>query len=122
MEQSIGRYVGPYIVNVFSIWAQLSIIIAHSLYTSIYFQVAALGAMTVTQAAAKLMQQNAPGPDGERGVIVNMGGIAAMKAFSGIPGYCGMNGYINSMTRALAKDLAVYGIRVNCVNAGEMIQ
>ena len=78
----------------------------------------ALGTYTVTQAAVKLMQQNTPGVDGERGVIINIGSIHITKPYLGMCAYAGTKGYVNSITLALAKELAVHGIRVNTVNPG----
>ena len=78
----------------------------------------ALGTYTVIQAATQLMQQNTPGVDGERGVIINIGSFAASKGIPTVCGYTGTKGYVNSITRALAKELAAHGIRVSCINPG----
>ena len=65
------------------------------------------------------MQQNTPGVDGERGVIINIGSIAITNPHVGMCGYTGTKGYVNTITLALAKELAIHGIRVNTINPGK---
>lgn len=52
------------------------------------------------------------------GVIINMSSVSGEIALSGQSVYSATKGAINSMTRVLAKELAVKGIRVNAVAPG----
>lgn len=67
----------------------------------------------VTQAAAPAMVER------KRGVIVNVSSVAAHNG--GGPGalaYAASKGGLMSLTKALAKELAPRGVRVNCVSPG----
>ena len=52
------------------------------------------------------------------GVIINMSSVSGQIALAGQSVYSATKGAINSMTRVLAKELAVKGIRVNAVAPG----
>jgi len=65
-----------------------------------------IGSFNVAKAAAQLMQANAAGEDGERGVIVNTASVAAYE------------GQIVGMTLPMARELARFGIRVNTIAPG----
>ena len=77
------------------------------------------GTFIVLAQAAKQMAKNSPGPDGERGVIVNTASIAAMDASSSAA-YAASKGGVVSMTLTVARDLAKYGIRINAIAPGFM--
>ena len=72
------------------------------------------GGFQVTQAAAKrfFVKQES------HGTVVFLSSNTAMRAIRGRVAYCASKGAINSMVRALALDLAPFGIRVNCCAPG----
>lgn len=55
---------------------------------------------------------------GGGGVIVNIGSNTADRPVHARTAYCASKGAIDSVTRAMALDLAPHGIRVNCVAPG----
>jgi len=79
-----------------------------------------IGLFDVTRNAARHMAGNEPGPDGERGVIVNVASIAAFEGQIGQAAYSASKGGVAAMTLPLARDLASYGIRVNTIAPGIM--
>ena len=66
------------------------------------------------------MAGNEPGPDGERGVIVNVASIAAFEGQIGQAAYSASKGGVAAMTLPLARDLASHGIRVMTIAPGIM--
>ena len=72
------------------------------------------GGFQVTQAVAKrfFVKQES------RGVVVFLSSNTAQRAIRGRVAYCASKGAINSMVRALALDLAPFGIRVNACAPG----
>jgi NAD(P)-dependent dehydrogenase (short-subunit alcohol dehydrogenase family) len=76
------------------------------------------GTFNVIRLAAAEMIGNAPGEDGERGVIVNTASIAAFEGQMGQAAYSASKAGIVGMTLPVARDLAPYGIRVNTVAPG----
>ena len=87
-----------------------------------WFQVNAIGTYKVVSAAVHLMKENAPGEDGERGVIVNLGSVGGMDATDVVAPYAGTKGAVHSMTLPLARDLAKYGIRINSIAPGKYVR
>jgi 3-oxoacyl-[acyl-carrier protein] reductase len=70
------------------------------------------GAYLCSQHAAKMMAQQ------RSGVIINMSSGGATKAHRGNVAYDASKGGIEAMTRAMALDLAPYGVRVNAIVPG----
>ncbi|WP_420009949.1 SDR family oxidoreductase [Xanthomonas sacchari] len=77
-----------------------------------------VGSFNVAKAAADLMQHNAPGEDGERGVIVNTASVAAYEGQIGQAAYAASKGGVVAMTLPMARELARFGIRVNTIAPG----
>ena len=81
-------------------------------------QVNLIGTYNVIRLAAARMAQNAPNPDGERGVIVNTASVAAFDGQIGQAAYSASKGGIVGMTLPIARDLAEVGIRVCTIAPG----
>jgi len=77
-----------------------------------------IGSFNVAKATADLMQHNAPGEDGERGVIVNTASIAAFEGQIGQAAYSASKGGVVGMTLPLAREFARIGVRVMTVAPG----
>jgi len=78
------------------------------------------GTFNVTRLAAAAMALNQPDRDGQRGVIVNTGSIAAYDGQVGQVPYAAAKAAILGMTLPLARDLAAVGIRVCGIAPGTM--
>ncbi|EEC08316.1 short-chain alcohol dehydrogenase, putative [Ixodes scapularis] len=65
-----------------------------------------VGTFNVLRLAVGLIGQNAPGPDGRRGVVVNTASVAAFEGQIGQVAYSASKGGIVGMTVPLARDLA----------------
>lgn len=79
-----------------------------------------VGMFDVIRHTARTMAGNEAGPNGERGVIVNVASIAAFDGQVGQAAYSASKGGIVGMTLPLARDLAGVGIRVNTIAPGIM--
>jgi len=77
-----------------------------------------IGSFNVAKAAAELMQHNAPGIDGERGVIVHTASVAAFDGQIGQAAYSASKGGVVGMTLPMARELARFGIRVMTIAPG----
>ena len=77
-----------------------------------------VGSFNVSRLAAAEMAQNAPDPDGARGVIINTASIAAFDGQKGQTAYAASKGGIAGMTLPMARDLASLGIRVMAIAPG----
>lgn len=77
-----------------------------------------IGSFNVAKAAANLMQHNAPGEDGERGVIVNTASIAAYEGQIGQAAYSASKGGVVAMTLPMAREFARIGVRVMTIAPG----
>ena len=79
-----------------------------------------VGSFNVAKAAAELMQDNDPGDDGERGVIINTASVAAFEGQIGQAAYSASKGGVVGMTLPMARELARFGIRVMTIAPGIM--
>jgi NAD(P)-dependent dehydrogenase (short-subunit alcohol dehydrogenase family) len=77
-----------------------------------------VGSFNVAKAGAQVMQANASGDDGERGVIINTASIAAFEGQIGQAAYSASKGGVVGMTLPLARELARFGIRVMTIAPG----
>lgn len=73
-----------------------------------------IGTFLCDKAAAALMQNNAPGPDGERGVLIHTSSVAAFEGQIGQAAYSATKAAVAGMTLPIARELARLGIR--CVS------
>jgi NAD(P)-dependent dehydrogenase (short-subunit alcohol dehydrogenase family) len=81
-------------------------------------QINLVGTFNVLRLAAQAMSNNKPGPDGERGVIINTASVAAFEGQIGQAAYAASKGGVASMTLPLARELARQGIRVMAIAPG----
>jgi NAD(P)-dependent dehydrogenase (short-subunit alcohol dehydrogenase family) len=77
-----------------------------------------LGTLQLCRESALAMQANAPGADGERGLIVMTASIAAFDGQIGQVAYAASKGAIVAMTLPMARELAAFGIRVMSIAPG----
>lgn len=77
-----------------------------------------VGTFNMLRLAAALMQENEPGAEGERGVIVNTASVAAYEGQMGQAAYAASKAGIVGLTLPAARDLARNGIRVCAVAPG----
>ena len=73
-----------------------------------------IGTFLCDKAAAALMQNNAPGADGERGVLIHTSSIAAYEGQIGQVAYSATKAAVAGMTLPIAREIARFGIR--CVS------
>ena len=64
------------------------------------------------------MSSNDPGPDGERGIIINTASAAAFDGQIGQAAYSASKGGIVAMTLPIARELARSGIRMAAIAPG----
>jgi NAD(P)-dependent dehydrogenase (short-subunit alcohol dehydrogenase family) len=77
-----------------------------------------VGTALLCKSAALAMRENAPGVDGERGVIVMTASVAAFEGQIGQVAYAASKGGIVAMTLPMARELASSGIRVVTIAPG----
>ena len=77
-----------------------------------------VGSFNVAKAAADAMQHNAPGEDGERGVIVNTASVAAYEGQIGQAAYAASKGGVVGMTLPMAREFSRIGVRVMTIAPG----
>ena len=77
-----------------------------------------IGTFLCDKAAAAIMQSNAPNADGERGVIVHTSSVAAFEGQIGQAAYAATKAGVAGMTLPIARELAMFGIRVCSIAPG----
>jgi NAD(P)-dependent dehydrogenase (short-subunit alcohol dehydrogenase family) len=73
-----------------------------------------IGTFLCDKAAAAIMQNNAPGADGERGLLIHTSSVAAFEGQIGQVAYSATKAAVAGMTLPIARELARFGIR--CVS------
>ena len=81
-------------------------------------QINLVGTFRCIAKSAAGMLTLAPGPDGERGAIVNTASVAAEDGQMGQAAYSASKGGVVGMTLPIARDLMAEGIRVNTILPG----
>lgn len=77
-----------------------------------------IGTFNVCRLAARAMTDNAPGPDGERGVLVLTASVAAFEGQIGQAAYAASKGGVAALTLPLARELARWGVRCMAIAPG----
>ncbi len=77
-----------------------------------------VGTFNMIRLAAEAIAKEAPGEDGERGVIVNTASIAAFDGQIGQAAYAASKGGVVSLALPIARELARFGIRVATIAPG----
>ena len=77
-----------------------------------------IGTFLCDKAAAAFMQHNTPNADGERGVIVHTSSVAAFEGQIGQAAYAATKAGVAGMTLPIARELAMFGIRVCSIAPG----
>ena len=77
-----------------------------------------IGTFLCDKAAAALMQHNAPGDDGERGLLVHTSSVAAFEGQIGQAAYSATKAGLAGMTLPIARELARFGIRCIAIAPG----
>ena len=77
-----------------------------------------IGSFNMMRLAAEAIAKEEPGPDGERGVIVNTASIAAFDGQIGQAAYAASKAGIVGLTLPAARELARHGIRVVTIAPG----
>jgi NAD(P)-dependent dehydrogenase (short-subunit alcohol dehydrogenase family) len=77
-----------------------------------------VGTFNVCRLAATAMSHNTPDADGQRGALLNTASVAAEDGQIGQVAYSSSKGGVVGLTLPLARDLAVIGVRVNCILPG----
>jgi NAD(P)-dependent dehydrogenase (short-subunit alcohol dehydrogenase family) len=81
-------------------------------------QINLIGTFNMLRLAADAMVKAAPGPDGERGVIINTASIAAFDGQIGQAAYAASKGGVAALTLPAARELARHGVRVVTIAPG----
>jgi NAD(P)-dependent dehydrogenase (short-subunit alcohol dehydrogenase family) len=81
-------------------------------------QINLVGSFNICKAAGAAMEANDPGPDGERGVIINTASVAAYEGQIGQAAYSASKSGIVGMTLPIAREFTRIGVRVMTVAPG----
>lgn len=81
-------------------------------------QINLVGTFMCDRAAAVIMQNNAPGADGERGVLIHTSSVAAFEGQIGQAAYTATKAAVAAMTLPIARELAMFGIRCVAIAPG----
>ena len=81
-------------------------------------QVNLVGSFNVIKAAGAAMEHNAPGADGERGVIINTASVAAYEGQVGQAAYSASKAGIVGLTLPVAREFTRIGVRVMTIAPG----
>ena len=81
-------------------------------------QINLIGTFLSDKAAAAIMQHNTPNADGERGVIIHTSSVAAYEGQIGQAAYAATKAGVAGMTLPIARELAMFGIRVCSIAPG----
>ena len=81
-------------------------------------QINLVGTFMCDRAAAVIMQHNAPGPDGERGVLIHTSSVAAFEGQIGQAAYTATKAAVAAMALPIARELAMFGIRCVAIAPG----
>jgi NAD(P)-dependent dehydrogenase (short-subunit alcohol dehydrogenase family) len=81
-------------------------------------QINLVGTFMCDRAAAVIMQNNTPGPDGERGVLIHTSSVAAFEGQIGQAAYTATKAAVAAMTLPIARELAMFGIRCVAIAPG----
>jgi NAD(P)-dependent dehydrogenase (short-subunit alcohol dehydrogenase family) len=77
-----------------------------------------IGTFLCDKAAAAIMQANTPTADGERGVIIHTSSVAAYEGQIGQAAYAATKAGVAGITLPIARELAMFGIRVCSIAPG----
>ncbi|HET7811166.1 MAG TPA: SDR family NAD(P)-dependent oxidoreductase [Steroidobacteraceae bacterium] len=81
-------------------------------------QINLVGTFLCDKTAAALMQRNQPTADGERGVIIHTSSVAAFEGQIGQAAYAATKAGVAAMTLPIAREFAMFGIRVVSIAPG----
>lgn len=77
-----------------------------------------IGTLNVVDASVRIMRENEPDDDGERGVVVLTGSMAALEGVPGQAPYCAAKAGLIGAILPIARELAGAGIRINAIEPG----
>jgi NAD(P)-dependent dehydrogenase (short-subunit alcohol dehydrogenase family) len=81
-------------------------------------QINLIGTFLCDKAVAAVMQHNAAGADGERGVVIHTSSVAAFEGQIGQVAYAATKAAVAAMTLPIARELAMFGIRCVAIAPG----